>query len=86
VARVAGSTFTPVCGAEERVGHEPLEGVVLEDEPAAVRPEHRQREDAPLLLVHARSLPVRSELQAGSGTKKVNSAHRGVCGILVEHR
>jgi hypothetical protein len=40
-----------VRGAEERVGHEPLEGVVvLEDEPAAVRPEHWQREDAPLSL------------------------------------
>jgi len=35
------STSAPVRGAEERVGHEPLQGVELDDEPAAVRPKHR---------------------------------------------
>ena len=35
------STSALVRGAEERVGDEPLQGVELDDEPAAVRLEHR---------------------------------------------
>lgn len=55
--------FTPVRGAEERVGHEPLQGVEPDDEPATVGPQHRQREDPPLVLARARGFPVRSELR-----------------------
>lgn len=61
--RESASTFTPVRGAEERVGHEPLQGVEPDDEPATVGPQHRQREDPPLVLARARGFPVRSELQ-----------------------
>jgi len=59
----SSSTFTPVRGAEERVGHEPLQGVEPDDKPAAIGPQHRQRENVPLVLVSARSFPVHSELQ-----------------------
>lgn len=34
--RIEGITFTAVRGAEERVGHEPLQGVVLDDDAAGV--------------------------------------------------
>jgi hypothetical protein len=49
--------------AEERVGHEPLQGVEPDNEPAAVGPQHRQREDPPLVLTRARGFPICSELQ-----------------------
>lgn len=49
-------------GAKERVGHEALEGVEPDDQPAAVGPYHLQFQDLPLVPLRARRLPIRREL------------------------
>jgi len=66
------STSALVRGAEERVGDEPLQGVELDGEPAAVCSQHRQHEGLPLLLVHTHSFPVRSELQVTQLPQLIN--------------